>query len=63
MGRCAEAQEAGDIKEQIWLVLDWVNSSRDRDQPRWIVPLGAEGGGQKRGAGKGEEARGGGGAK
>ena len=42
MGRCAEAEEAGDIKEQIRLALEWVNSSRERDQPRSILPPSAE---------------------
>ena len=29
-----------DIKEQIWLALEWVTNSRERGQPRWIVPPG-----------------------
>ena len=42
MGRCAEAEEAWDIKEEIWLVLEWVNRSTEKDQPRWLVPPAAE---------------------
>ena len=42
MGRGAEAEEAVDIKEQIRLALQWVTNSREREQPRWIVPQGAE---------------------
>ena len=42
MGRCAEAEEADNIKEQIRLALEWVTNSREREQPRWIVPPGAE---------------------
>ena len=42
MGRCAEAGEAEDIKEQFRLALEWVDSSMDGNQPRWIVPPGAE---------------------
>ena len=42
MGRCAEAEEAGDIKEQIRLALEWVDSSREGNQRRWLVPPGAE---------------------
>ena len=41
-GRSAETEEAEDIKEQIRLALESPNSSRERDQPRWIVPPGAE---------------------
>ena len=46
-GRCAEAEEAEDIKEQIRLALEWVNSSRERDQPRWIVHPNAEEGNRR----------------
>ena len=42
MGRCAEAEEAEDIKGQIRLALQWVNSSRENGQPSRIVPLGAQ---------------------
>ena len=42
MGRCAEAEEAEDIKEQIRLALELVESSRDGNQPRWVVPPNAE---------------------
>ena len=38
MGRCAEAEEVEDIKEQIRLEMEWVTTSRGREQPRWIVP-------------------------
>ena len=31
MGRCAEAQEVEDIKEQIRLALQWVTNSRERE--------------------------------
>ena len=41
IGSCAEHEQAGDIKEQIRLGPEWVNSSRERDQLRWIVPPGA----------------------
>ena len=37
MDRCAEAEEAEDIREQIRLALEWVASSRGGEQPRWIV--------------------------
>ena len=36
MGRCAKAEEADDIKEQIWLALEWLDSSREENEPRWI---------------------------
>ena len=42
MGRCAEAEEVEDIKEQIRLAIEWVTNSRGREQPRWIVPPGTE---------------------
>ena len=44
MDRCAEAEEAEDIREQIWLALEWVASSRGGEQPRWIVAPGTEDG-------------------
>ena len=59
MGRCAEAEEVEDIKEQICLALEWVDSSRDGNQPRWIVPPAAVEGTRREAPGKGEEARGG----
>ena len=37
MDRCAEAEEAEDIREQIRLALEWVASGRGGEQPRWIV--------------------------
>ena len=40
MDRCAEAEEAEDIREQIRLALEWV-------QPRWIVASGTEHGHRK----------------
>ena len=42
MDRCAEAKEAEDMREQIWLALEWVASSRGGEQPRWIVAPGME---------------------
>ena len=40
MDRCAEAEEAEDIREQIRLAFEWVASSRGGEQLRWIVALG-----------------------
>ena len=40
MDRPAEAEEVENIKEQIWLGMEWVASSKRREQPRWIVPPG-----------------------
>ena len=42
MDRCVEAEEVEDIKEQIRLAMEWVATSKGREQPRWIVPPGAE---------------------
>ena len=42
MGRCSEAEELEDIREQIRLALEWVASSRGGEQPRWIVTPGTE---------------------
>ena len=42
MDRCAEAEKVEDIKEQIRLAMEWVASSKGREQPRWIVPPGTE---------------------
>ena len=42
MGRCPEAEEMEDIKEQIRLAIEWVTNSRIREQPRLIVPPGTE---------------------
>ena len=42
MDRCAEAEEAEDIREQIRLALEWVANSKGGEQPRWIVPPGTE---------------------
>ena len=42
MDRCAEAKEVEDIKEQIRLAMEWVASSKGREQPRWIVTPGTE---------------------
>ena len=42
MDRCPETEEVEDIKEQIWLAMDWVATSKGREQPRWIVPPGTE---------------------
>ena len=48
MDRCAEAEEAEDIREQIRLALEWVASSRGGGgQPRWIVAPGTEDGHRK----------------
>ena len=47
MDRCAEAEEAEDIREQIRLALEWVASSRGGEQPRWIVAPGTEEGHRK----------------
>ena len=47
MDRCAEAEEAKDIREQIRLALEWVVSSRGGGQPRWIVAPGTEEGHRK----------------
>ena len=44
MDRCAEMEEAEDIREQIRLELEWVASSRGGEQPRWIVAPGTEDG-------------------
>ena len=45
--RCAEAEEAEDIREQIWLALEWVARSRGGEQLRWIVAPGTEEGHRK----------------
>ena len=42
MGGCAQAQQVEDIKEQIRLAMEWVTTSRGKEQPRWIVPPGTE---------------------
>ena len=42
MGRGAETEEAENIKEQIRLALEWVDSSKDGNQLRRIVPPRAE---------------------
>ena len=42
MDRCAGAEELEDIREQIRLAMEWVASSKGREQPRWIVPRGTE---------------------
>ena len=42
MGRCAEAEEVEDIKEQICLAKEWVTNSSRSEQPRWIVPPGTD---------------------
>ena len=42
MDRCAEAEEAEDIREQIRSALELVASSRGGEQPRWIVAPGTE---------------------
>ena len=42
MDRCAGAEEVEDIKEEIWLVMELVATSKGREQPRWIVPPGTE---------------------
>ena len=42
MDRCAEAEEVEDIKEQIRLAMEWLATSKGREQPRWIVPPGAD---------------------
>ena len=47
MDRCAEAEEAEDIREQIRLALEWVASGRGGEQPRWIVAPGTEDGHRK----------------
>ena len=47
LDRCAEAEEAEDIREQIQLALEWVASSREGEQPRWIVAPGMEEGHRK----------------
>ena len=47
MDRCAEAEEAEDIREQIRLALKWVASGRGGEQPRWIVAPGTEDGHRK----------------
>ena len=38
MDRCAKAEEVEDIREQIWLAMEWVANSKGGEQPRWIVP-------------------------
>ena len=38
MGRSAEAEEAEDIQEQIWLPRESVDDCKEGDQLRWIVP-------------------------
>ena len=45
--RCAEAEEAKDMREQIRLALQWLASSRGGEQPRWIVAPGTEDGHRK----------------
>ena len=40
MDRCAEAEEAEDIREQILLTLEWVAMRRGGEQLRWIVAPG-----------------------
>ena len=47
MDRCAEAEEAEDIREQIRLALEWVASSRGGEQPRWLVAPRTEDGHRK----------------
>ena len=47
MDRCAEAEEAKDIREQIRLALEWVTSSGGGEQPRWIVAPGTKDGHRK----------------
>ena len=42
MDRCAEAEEVEDIREQIRLALELVANSKGGEQPRWILPPGAE---------------------
>ena len=42
MGRCGEAEEVEDIREQIRLALEWVVNSMGGEQPRWIVLPGTE---------------------
>ena len=42
MERCAEAEEVEDIREQMRLAMEWVATSKGREQPRLIVPPGAE---------------------
>ena len=42
MDRGAEAEEVEDVREQIWLALEWVANSKGGEQPRWIVPPGTE---------------------
>ena len=42
MDRCAEAEGVQDIREQIWLALEWVANSKGGEQLRWIVPPGTE---------------------
>ena len=42
MDRCAEAEEVEDIKEQIRLAMEGVATSKGREQPKWILPPGAE---------------------
>ena len=42
LGRCAEAEEVDDIKEQIRLAMEWVTNSGGREQPRWMVSPGTE---------------------
>ena len=42
MGRSAGKGEAGDIKEQIRMALEWVAGCNKGDQPRCIVPPGTE---------------------
>ena len=47
MDRCAEAEEAEDIREQIRLAFKWVASGRRGEQPRWILAPGTEDGHRK----------------
>ena len=42
MDRCADAEEVEDIKEQIGSAMEWVATSKGREQPWWKVPPGAE---------------------
>ena len=53
--RSAEAEEAEDIKEQMWLALEWVEGCKEGDQPRWIVLQGTEVGARQEALGKGQK--------
>ena len=49
MGRGAAAEEADEIKEQNRLALEWMDSCKEGDQQRWILPPGTKDGARREG--------------